>query len=606
METFLGKGYFDGYNGSHFYLELWYELISQSTKNNTSTFRLLSYVGSQDGYEGHGAMAYIYPHSSTAGIIDSNVACGYYDNIPRNTRVGPGYSQNYTVRHADNGKLSLYVYTTTSNSWGGVGYASTGGTINFPDIARYPMIVQAPDFSDEDDPTITYTTALGFPNATVQAGIFSNDGNTAYADYRNITVEDASYTFNLTSEERTALRTATQGSNSLSVKFIIKTTTTDNETFTSVSNKTMTLINANPTIATPTFQETNANVSALLGTSATTIIENASVVRTTVVPTLVKEAASISKVEILHDGTTYTDNTSPYVLDIPITANSLNIKAIDSRNNVNNNGNGYTKTWENANYIEYQPVDITSLTMKRQNSTSSNIILNLEAKYYQKTFGSTANVPIVKWKLGEGSYTTIPSSAYSIDTTNNKLTITNYTLSNALVYTSNGTFTISLEDKLTTDTDSRQVLKGVATYDVGEHDLQVNGDLFIADVNRNNPINVKEEINKRIEKYDLETSGSPVKTGRKIDGYDEYVIRIDLGSLPNTSTSTTALGVTINKLTKIEGNAYRQNDNVSFPLPFVSNDINMCIGLWVQNNNLIVTTGADRSTVVGWANIYYI
>jgi hypothetical protein len=234
-------------------------------------------------------------------------------------------------------------------------------------------------------------------------------------------------------------------------------------------------MNANPTF-TYTIEETNSDIVSLLGSTADTIVQNASVVQIVVSPTAYK-GASITKVVITHGNQTYTDTETPYSIDVPVTTNSFTITVTDNR------GNTATQTFTKT-LIEYQPVDITSLTMKRRNPTSSDIILNLEAKYYQKTFGSTANVPTVRWKLGDGTYTTIPSSEYTIDTENNKLRIYNYTLSNVLVYTAKGTFTIEISDLLTTDTDARNVLKGVATYDVGEHDFQVNGDLFVADINR--------------------------------------------------------------------------------------------------------------------------
>jgi hypothetical protein len=242
-------------------------------------------------------------------------------------------------------------------------------------------------------------------------------------------------------------------------------------------NNICTFINAEPTF-TYTTTETNSNVVDLLGATSDTVIQNVSKLRVDTTPTAYK-GASISKVAITHGNQTYTDTESPYSVDVPVTTNSFTITTTDNR--TNSTSQTFTKTM-----IEYQPVDITSLTMKRQNSTSSNIILNLEAKYYQKTFGSTANVPTVKWKLDDGTYTTIPSTEYTIDTTNNKLTIYNYTLSNVLSYNLKGTFTIEISDLLTTDTDARDVLKGIATYDVGEHDLQINGDLYIADTNREN------------------------------------------------------------------------------------------------------------------------
>ena len=144
--------------------------------------------------------------------------------------------------------------------------------------------------------------------------------------------------------------------------------------------------------------------------------------------------------------------------------------------------------------IEYEPLKINSYTFKRENPISSNVILNLDVLYYS-SFGNVSNVPVVKWKLADGSYTTIPSSYYTIDSTNHKLTISNYEISNILPYNQQGQFSIYIEDKLTIAEDTGAnglVLKGVATFEAGEHDLQVNGNLYIADINRENKVNVKD------------------------------------------------------------------------------------------------------------------
>ena len=146
--------------------------------------------------------------------------------------------------------------------------------------------------------------------------------------------------------------------------------------------------------------------------------------------------------------------------------------------------------------IAYQSVDITSYNFERPNPTSANIDVTLEARYYQITVGSTVNAPVVKWKLGEdGTYTTIPSSAYTIDTTNNKVTISNYQLTNILSHEQSGTFYITLEDMFTSDAENMIVNKGIATFEAGEFDFQVNGDLIIADTDGENGVNVLNKIN---------------------------------------------------------------------------------------------------------------
>ena len=42
----------------------------------------------------------------------------------------------------------------------------------------------------------------------------------------------------------------------------------------------------------------------------------------------------------------------------------------------------------------------------------------------------------------------------------------------------------------TSAVDTQYVLKGIPTFDYGEHDLKVNGDLFVADINGENAYKV--------------------------------------------------------------------------------------------------------------------
>ena len=450
-----------------FYLDAKYS--TQSTVGNSTTVQTrLNCVVNQGSGGGNG-------YRFTLSYANTREGSSYWSFEDETIMTGES-----AVQHNTDGTKTITLSASMRVNYTGLD-ASMSVNVDLPRIDRYPMIITAPDFSDEDNPTITYTTILGFSGATVEAGIFDSTGNTNYVPYRQVAVGDGSYTFNLTTNERNALRSATPNSNEMNVMYKLRTTTTNNVEYFSTSVKQMRIINANPTF-TYTTEEINSNVVDLLGSSASTVVENASQVRITISPTAYK-GTTINKTVVSHNGVQYTNSTSPYVVDLPITADTFNITAVDNRGNATTQV--ITKT-----LIEYQPVDITSLTMKRVNPTSSNIVLNLEATYYQKTFGSTANVPIVKWKLGDGSYTTIPSSAYTIDTTNNKLTISNYILSNVLVYTSSGQFTISIEDLLTSDTDVRNVTKGIPTFDAGEHDLKVNGKIYLADEDGQNPVEV--------------------------------------------------------------------------------------------------------------------
>ena len=448
---------------------------SQSKENSTTTYQLKTtyYIPSQN---------YVSFSSATAELDGTTKNYGYTTMNKGETTI---QELSRTANHSSDGTSpTKNVATSWTASFGGSG--STSVDIVFPKIDRYPMITSAPDFTDEENPTVAYTKTLGISGATVQIAISSLDSSVFYADYRNVNVSNGSYTFNLTSTERNALRQACTG-NQMDVLFKLKTTSGTTYYF-SNSQKKMRIVNANPTIGTVTFTETNSKIVSLLGSSANTLVKNASILSISIPFTTYKYATG--KVLNIKEGTSsnvlqsysHQNPTSPDTFSQIRVSGSANsgkfvFTITDSRNNTG------TKTETSKTVLNYQPVAILNYSFERNSPTSSNIVLNLEATYYQQTFGSTANVPVVKWKLGSGAWNTISSSNYSINNTTHKLTITNYTLSNALVYTSEGRFTIYIEDKLTTaqDNNNGYVTKGIPTFDYGEHDLKVNGTLYIAD-----------------------------------------------------------------------------------------------------------------------------
>lgn len=117
------------------------------------------------------------------------------------------------------------------------------------------------------------------------------------------------------------------------------------------------------------------------------------------------------------------------------------------------------------------------------------------------------------------------------------------------------------------------------------------------------------ETSQRIQE-DITTDGEGVRCGYKIDGNDVYVKRINFGNLPNTTSKSVATGIdfSTHTLIKIEGIAKYQGNNIALPLPF-SHPTNLGFNIMVNidaSNNLVVTTGTDRSGNKGYFNIYYI
>lgn len=469
-------------------IRLYARYVSQSQENNTTTYQLKS--------------TYYLPNNNISFDWGWNFLGT--PNTDRNSEKNYGSTtfnrgettiqeKTWTISHnIDGTSPEVHIETNWASSFGGGRLVTEN--ITFPNISRYAIIQSATNFTDEENPIVTFTNTGQY---NVRAILYAvvNDQRVEIGISPSLSNGETSYTFDLdeyaygsqSQTQRDKLRELCTGQ---SIPIIIAVQTYASPTYTSTTRVTMSIVNANPTF-TYTITETNANVMSVLGgSSASSIIQNASIVDITFTPVALKHA-TISAVNVVYNGLTYTATTSPYTISIPIVnSNVFTLSVIDSR--------GYVTSQVDSNrtLIDYEAVKTNTFSFKREAPTSSNIIFNGEFTYWS-SFGNISNTPVVKWKLDDGSYNTIPSSNYSIDATNHKLTITNYTLSNALVYTSSGQFTIYIEDKLTSDfvtSDSGKVNRGIPTFEAGEHDLQVNGDLYIADTDRNNKVNVLSAI----------------------------------------------------------------------------------------------------------------
>lgn len=478
MATILKEANFKGKNGSHFKIRLSYDL-SQSQANNTSTIKYYLYMISMDGYSGSGATAKGYINGEQVGTFTS---------IGVNTTKQIG-TKSTTVTHNNDGTKSVSYSASVDTSWS-LGDASLSGTLTLPKIKRLATVTSASNFTDEENPTLSFSNPAGF-TVYPYLNFYDNNNNLVYQLYRNSESITSPYTWNITSEERSALWRATNKQQTYKVNVGVDTYNGTTKLGNNSKAQTMTYVNAEPS-ATYTLTEENAKVSALI-TSVSSIVENTSQIKVSVTPTALKEA-TIKNVILTNGANEISKSSSPYEYTFNIqSSNVFRIKVIDSRNNTKE----YTIT---KTLINYQPVSINSFKFKRENPTSSNIYLTADITYYQTTFGTTTNAPTIKYKKGEsGTLRTLTTSDYTLDNTNHKITITDKKLTDTLPYNQEQTFYLYVEDKLSTATDSRGITKGIPTCDMGEHDFQVNGDLFVADVNRQNKIDASKIIRARNE-----------------------------------------------------------------------------------------------------------
>ena len=169
------------------------------------------------------------------------------------------FSKTLTITHGADGSKNIYVEAKIDH----VRFDSSyhGFTVALAQIPRQANITAVVNFTDEGNPTITYSNPAGDIVESLDACI-SLTGSTADVPYRAISKTDTTYTFNLTSAERTTLRNATPNSNTLTVYFYIRTVLAG-QTYYSNMSATMTIVNANPTITGATYKDNNATTTAI-------------------------------------------------------------------------------------------------------------------------------------------------------------------------------------------------------------------------------------------------------------------------------------------------------------------------------------------------------
>lgn len=105
----------------------------------------------------------------------------------------------------------------------------------------------------------------------------------------------------------------------------------------------------------------------------------------------------------------------------------------------------------------------------------------------------------------------------------------------------------------------------------------------------------------------MDYSTSEVNTGAKwIDGTDIYKKTVFLGNLPNSTTKNVAHGIAnFGVPIKLEGMAITDAGNghpINISRP---SNLSLEIGAYIDDTNIVVMTGTDRSSWTGYATAYY-
>lgn len=354
------------------------------------------------------------------------------------------------VTHGSNGKksISASAYLNFPN-WGWSGTAT--GTADLPAIPRQAVINSAQNFSDEGNPTITYTNSAGSSVSSLQAGI-SFDGTTFQVAYRDVSKTGTSYTFELTDAERTALRNACTTANSRTVYFYLKTVISGT-TYTNKFSKTFSVVNASPTLS-ATAKDTNSTTTALTG-DANKIIKGFNTVSVTATATALK-GATIKSYKITNGSRSLTTSSGTFT---NVESGTFVFSVIDSR------GNTTTVTLIKTliNYV------LLTANLSANMTVDGTITATVNGNYFNGSFGSVANTLTVqyRYKTVGGTY----GSWTSATATKNGNTYTANISITGLDYKSKYIIQARAVDKLATIESRTITLNCLPVFDWGENDF---------------------------------------------------------------------------------------------------------------------------------------
>lgn len=368
---------------------------------------------------GSGSASDWYKSGNFKVVIDGEQV--YYSstriNLYNGTTVASGTKRIY--HNSDGGRsFSAYaeagIYTIAVN-------VSGSGSWDLPRIARYSSITGADNFNDEGNPNMTFTNPSGGYFALrckMEVG-----GNTQFI-VRDISANSTSCKFNLTDDERTKLRNATPNSNSLAVRFTVCCMNGSTELSASYLDRTMTIVNANPSFSNFTYEDTNSDVVEITGNNQVLVkgLSNLQAIISSTNKMVAKKQATaknyVSTIDTVNISSNYTAD--DLTIDIgtikSVGTQRLGIRAYDSRNNS-------TLAYKDITVYDYdKPVINASVTRLNnfENQTtlkvagtysklvidnvSKNIVKTLQYRY-RETNGTRSSWKMLTSTINDGKFT---------------------------------------------------------------------------------------------------------------------------------------------------------------------------------------------------------
>ena len=275
-----------------------------------------------------------------------------------------------------------------------VGSITASGSITLDRIARNATIVTANDFTDETNPTLTYSNpssfacdvAIEFAGGSItRAGAISGSGG--------------SYTMQLTDSERTTLRNASRNSPTLKVTYVLKTTITGTAYYSRAERK-MNVVDAAPELGAVSYEDTNAATVAVTGDKSR-IVQNHSTLAVKVPTATAKKGATIASYTIAFGGVSKTVTSSGTVslgaVDVSY-SQALTVTAKDSR--------GFTASQSVQVTVDDYNAPTAVIDLHRLNNFEPTTYITASSRYAYLNGKNAVTISAKFKKVSDSSYGT--------------------------------------------------------------------------------------------------------------------------------------------------------------------------------------------------------
>lgn len=449
------------YQGRYMYLSL---TQTKDIASNTSTINwTLTVTGGSSNY---------YSTGATTVKIDNKVVYNMR-RVEWNEYAFPAakgsVSGSLTVEHATDGNITIPVSIETAIY--STAAISASGFWMLDSIERRPTILTAPNFTDEENLTITYNNPMGAKATSLEAVILSPAATTVRIR-KPIDKAGSAYTFVFTEDEKKALRQSVTKGTSKAVAVYVEAYIGTQNFISNTIQSTYSLVNALPTIN-PVAIDTNERAIELTG-NPNTIIKGYNSVKVTVNATAYKEAV-ISSYLVSNGAKSIT--TAEGQLDY-VETNTFTFRATDSRYN-------NAEATITLPMIEYIPVTCNiNPSIEITSGELARITMNISGNYFSGNFGAQDNKLNIRYRYkasGEDYTGWIPVAA-DIEYIDGGYQLTE--IIDNLNYKKKYTIQAIAIDKVYYGgkTSAEETVKAIPVFDWGENDFNFNVPVSIGGV----------------------------------------------------------------------------------------------------------------------------